>query len=426
MARRELIAKKIEKFNDKPESYLVWKESFENMIKGVRISSSEKLSLLAENTTGNAKILVQKLQNAFITNPEAGVEEVWKKLDERYGSSVVLTKVHLNKLVNFPKVGYKENKKLQELGDLLLELKCAKKDGRLQGLRILDEPIYLQPVIGKLPGDIQGRWQKHAFRFKNEHKVDYPPFEEFSKFIQNLSLERNDPNLTAGLPEREAPTSKRTYKTEMKDVEDGTDTPDLSKWCILHKKPYPLSKCHAFKSKPIADRKTLLKQHCICYRCVASTSHLAKNCPCTTKCSECQSDRHLAALHAGKPPDQNMPEQKDEDHGGENESITAKCTELCGGTRGGRSCAKICLANIYDKNQPNKKIKTYVIVDDRSNCSLAKSELFDQLNIQGNKSSCSLKTCSGTSVLDGRCTKDLVIESLDGRRTALTCHHRRV
>jgi hypothetical protein len=48
MARRELISNKIEKFNDKPKSYLVWKELFENMVKGVRISASERFSLLAE------------------------------------------------------------------------------------------------------------------------------------------------------------------------------------------------------------------------------------------------------------------------------------------------------------------------------------------------------------------------------------------
>ena len=41
----------------------------------VRFSVSEKL---AEYTTGNAKTLVQKLRNAFITNSEAGVEKVWK------------------------------------------------------------------------------------------------------------------------------------------------------------------------------------------------------------------------------------------------------------------------------------------------------------------------------------------------------------
>ena len=53
-------------------------------------------------------------------------------------------------------------------------------------------------------------------------------------------------------------------------------------------------------------------------------------------------------------------------------------------------------------------------MDDQSNCSLGKSNLFDQLNMQGVKASYTLKTCSGISGLDGRPTKDLVIESLDG------------
>ena len=52
--------------------------------KGVRISASEKLSLLAEYTTGDAKTLMQNLRHAFITNSEAGIEEVWKNLDECY------------------------------------------------------------------------------------------------------------------------------------------------------------------------------------------------------------------------------------------------------------------------------------------------------------------------------------------------------
>jgi hypothetical protein len=114
------------------------------------------------------------------------VAEVWTKLGERYGSNVALTKAYVDKLTNFPKIGFKDNKKLQEFGDLLLELQCAKEDGRLQGLRILDEPIYLKPVLTKLPGDIQTRWQRYAFSYKRNHDVDYPPFAEFSKFIQDL------------------------------------------------------------------------------------------------------------------------------------------------------------------------------------------------------------------------------------------------
>ena len=94
-------------------------------------------------------------------------------------------------------------------------------------------------------------------------------------------------------------------------------------------------------------------------------------------------------MHAGKPPEQKKDEVKDsssennQSQGGENKgknsppshgdetTATAKCTELCGDKYGGRSCSKICLASVYLKN-PEEKIRTYVVIDDQSNCSLAK------------------------------------------------------
>ena len=51
MARRELIADKIEKFDDNPVNYHTWKASFNNMIRNVGITPSEEFSLLVEYTT---------------------------------------------------------------------------------------------------------------------------------------------------------------------------------------------------------------------------------------------------------------------------------------------------------------------------------------------------------------------------------------
>ena len=164
MARRELISNKIEKFDDRPENYRTWKGSLENMIKGVNLSPSEQLSLIIEYTTNESKRLVQGLRNAYVENPGEGLIEVWRKLGERFGSNAVVTQVHLDKVNSFPRIGPRENKRLQEFGDLLLELQCAKNDGGLKGLKILDEPAYLRPVVTKLPGDLQGRWQRHAFK----------------------------------------------------------------------------------------------------------------------------------------------------------------------------------------------------------------------------------------------------------------------
>ena len=55
MARRELIAKKIEKFDNIPENYHTWKLAFKNMISGINITPSEELSLLIEYTTNESK-----------------------------------------------------------------------------------------------------------------------------------------------------------------------------------------------------------------------------------------------------------------------------------------------------------------------------------------------------------------------------------
>jgi hypothetical protein len=228
-----------------------------------------------------------------------------------------LTKAYVDKLTNFPKIGFKDYKKLQEFCDLLLELQCAKEDGRLQGLRILDEPIYLKPVLTKLPGDIQTRCQRHAFSYKRNHDVDYPPFAEFSKFIQDILLEKNDPNLAFERPENDNPAARmrgryprQSYKTEIMDPSSGdhTNTPNPN-LCIIHQKPHSLSKCRAFRAKPIDERKNLIRQHRLCFRCLASTIHMAKDCKLSVKCTECESDKHLAALHVERKPKPKDPEK---------------------------------------------------------------------------------------------------------------------
>ena len=80
MARRELIANKIEKFDHRPENFNTWRAAFKNMTNDVNITANEELALMLEYTTGESKRLVQRLRNAYIENPSAGVRESWKKV----------------------------------------------------------------------------------------------------------------------------------------------------------------------------------------------------------------------------------------------------------------------------------------------------------------------------------------------------------
>jgi hypothetical protein len=108
--------------------------------------------------------------------------------------------------------------------------------------------------------------------------------------------------------------------------------------------------------------------------------------------SECGSDKHLAAWHLDTNP---KPSHPVTNHGGEQsqeqnensqvpqEEVNAKITEIYGDKPGGRLCSKIYLANIFSKEQLEQKVKAYVVINNKSNCSLAKLELFDFLGKEG-------------------------------------------
>ena len=203
---------------------------------------------------------------------------------------------------------------------------------------------------------------------------------------------------------------------------------DPSKWCFLHESPHPLRVCRELRSKPYCERMDLLAQHHICFRCVSSSSHIAKDCTFTPECGICHSDRHVTALHIDEPEQGSQVFNKAEKKHGEEQAtgnsqgteppaVTNRCTEVCGPNSGGigRSCAKICLADIYVQGAPNDRIRTYVIIDDQSNYSLARAKLFQKVDIKGTATAYTLKTCSGVKKTRGRRAQGLVLESLDKR-----------
>ncbi len=189
----------------------------------------------------------------------------------------------------------------------------------------------------------------------------------------------------------------------------------------------PLSKCRAFLAKPLEEKTRILRQNRVCFHCIASCDHFAKNCKTKVECSICKSDKHLVALHVdagvkdgGEPRNKLQPERQASPQNEQSDEITTKCTEVCGTVTGGKSCSKICLANVYVRGRPETKVETYVVIDDQSNSSLAKPELFDRLNINGKTTTYSLKTCAGTSQIEGRSSHDIVVESLDGKVNLLS------
>lgn len=56
--------------------------------------------------------------------------------------------------------------KVRKLGDLMLELECAKADPNLTGFSYLDTARGVSPIVGMLPPRLQEAWISRGSRYK--------------------------------------------------------------------------------------------------------------------------------------------------------------------------------------------------------------------------------------------------------------------
>lgn len=440
LARSQLVTGGMNKYDDRPENYLSWKSTFLGTIEGLGLTINEEIDLMIKWLGPESSEQARRIKAVNVHHPSQGLKMIWSRIEECYGSPEAIERALFSKIENFPKLSNRDHQKLRELGDVLLEVEYAKQDGHLPGLSYLDTARGVGPIVDKLPFHLQERWMSTGSKYKEQHKVSFPPFHFFAEFVRREAKARNDPSFNVTLlssstakEERYTGNSRRqpvsVHKTNIS-AEATTDADnsveDLSKQCPIHHKPHPLRKCRGFRTMLLDDRKKFIMDNSICFRCCASTTHQAKNCDMAVKCTECGSERHLAALHPGPAPPFPKPFSPSKEDGGEQEEyggeqdatsghVTSQCTEVCGAGFRGKSCSKICLVNIYPDGQRQEAKKIYAILDDQSNLSLAKTEFFEMFGIQGITTPYTLKTCAGTTETKGRRAYGYVIESVDGK-----------
>ncbi|XP_034060527.1 uncharacterized protein LOC117538732 [Gymnodraco acuticeps] len=284
LARRDIVLSGLKMFDNKPENYLSWKAGFCNAIEGLNLKPSEELDLLTRWLDRESLQLVKILRAVNINYPMTGLNMAWQRLDKSYGSPEAIEASLFTRLENFPKILNKDFQRLQELADLLLEVEAAKCEGYLPGLSFLDTSRGVTPIVEKLPYNLQDQWIIRGSTYKKEHQVLYPPFSFFVKFVQSHAEMINDPSFAF------QNSSAQSLKSE-----------------------HP-------PSEAVED----------------SEQQFTKDCKADIHCSECVSNRHISALHAGPPNwGASGPSTSPAVHGGEQveqatEVATSHCTEVCG------------------------------------------------------------------------------------------------
>ncbi|KAM3822775.1 uncharacterized protein M6D78_018315 [Vipera latastei] len=431
MIRRELIITSLSKFDDRPENYRSWRATFRAVVADLNFNPREELDLLIKWLGPESTDRVKRLRSVYVDSPDAGLAAAWARLEQAYGSPDVLQKALFKRLQNFPKIGNEDNRKLQELSDYLMEIELAKTELRLSGLpglTYLDSSHFVNPVVSKLPYELQEEWREQASDYKEQHGVSFPPFSYFCSFISRQAWISNDPSFHVGEYSVPVPPSSPRYVNTAAQHRDlrgsGDGEEDPNRQCPLHKKPHPLRKCRELRAKTIQERKEVLQKLGICYRCCASYDHFAKYCKAAVKCTECHSDKHVTAMHPdplpGNPPQPpaSNPASK---HGGERQSpalvinVSSSRTEECGRAFSPKSCAKICLVKVYPAGQPERATRMYAIIAEHSNRSLVKPKFFDIFGIQGQATPYTLNTCSGCVETSGRRADGFMISHIKAK-----------
>lgn len=438
LARRELVTTGLTKFDDSPENFRAWQSSFFNATQDLGLTYSEELDLLVKWLGKESGEHVKRIRAVHVSNPRAALHLSWDRLQECYGTAEMVENALFKRLDSFPRLTAKDNAKLRELSDLLMELLVAKNDGFLPGLAYLDTPRGVKPIVEKLPPGLQEKWLTTGSRFKEQHRVTFPPFSFFVDFIDGQAKARNDPSFALSSNIQSCNKGEKTpfkpsglktavsvHKTDVSATTDADTTSstgtekkdsDPARYCPVHKKTHPLEKCRAFRMKTFGERKDILREHKRCFKC-CTPNHLAKNCQAPLKCGECESERHCSAMHPDIPP---LPAASSArpDPGAQQTSsllqVTSQCTEVCGPGSHARSCSKVCLARVFPRGKPERAIKMYVILDDQSNRSLACSEFFQLFEVDSGLSPYLLRTCAGTTEMTGRKAVGFQIESVNG------------
>lgn len=122
---------------------------------------------------------------------------LWQRLEDFYGSPEVIENALLKKIEDFPKISVRDNRKLRELGDVLMELEAAKTNGYLPGLSYLNTSRGVSSIVQKLPHALQEKWITVGSCYKEQHRIPYPPFSVFVNFICEQAKTRNDPSFAS-------------------------------------------------------------------------------------------------------------------------------------------------------------------------------------------------------------------------------------
>ena len=397
---------KIQPFDGNIVDYPAWEIAFNAIVDGQVNNIDLKINLLSQHLTGDARSLVIGLLSQ---RTKSSYDAARKRLKDRYGNPSILCQAFLDKIEDWPIVKPNQPRELQRFSDMLMQIAELRKG--IGGLQILDFPQETKKILRKLPVYFDREWRESVCSWRDKHGLDsYPSFDDLVHFVERRATRANIPELQQQNFTKQATTKgsleKRIFVKDVRALattaEGNSKNHDMN--CTYCHQGHHINDCPEFANLSREECLKFLQEKGFCFGCGSSSEHVSKNCSNRVKCKTC-GKFHLSALHISRP----------------EENADSRCTSVCSMKDQSLGSDNSMILPVWarSKQNPDKEILVYCILDDQSNTCFISNKLRSQLKLTGHDTTLSLSTMDrNQSYIACKKVVDLEIVSFD-RKTCI-------
>ena len=264
---------------------------------------------------------------------------------------------------------------------------------------------------------------------KNYRRI--PSFETFIGFLEEQVRDISNPNYQRPVPEKNPKSQVTAFQTKIVTSSQNTSETGNSEGntttfksqdsfkCPVHKaNSHLLVDCYRFKSLSYEDKRKILAEHKLCYKC--TQSHMSRDCTVNAKCEKCKWN-HITLLHKDSfkgDNDNAKGASRDSNDSSTRNVETNLHTSVQTKQTFAKSCSPTVLVEIYLEDAPSKRLQTYAILDSQSSGSFIDPSVVKYFNAKTTPYQYSLITLQGikTSV-QSSILKNLVIRGISYDQT---------
>jgi len=245
---------------------------------------------------------------------------VWNELYDRYGQPHVVARCCEQRLLDTPKIALYDSEALENLAVLMKS--CLISLEEVSQCSTMNTVGFIASMAEKLPIELRRKWVTRALHVQREKK-SLAGFAEFAQFVIDEADEANSTyskaifsplsgNKSGGGQKKQRSQSFTTPAVNKappqplpRKVKSGTgyvETGTRYNGCLCCSKPHKIEDCADFQRMSYRDRKQLVRDKALCFRCLRK-GHILKDCRSRSCCEkhECKSTDHHTLMHFDRP-----------------------------------------------------------------------------------------------------------------------------